>query len=488
MAYKGSKQFPYEADSPRLRAYETNAKLLNADHYGAFSIKGEKLFTEKYNRLRYVVVNFAGLVSKVSADMLFGEGVGLYGDKNQDFIEGLDYENALQVQLLEQAMSNSALGDGVWKIYVKDDEVKIVDTDPAIWFPTYNKGNPREKPEEQELAWVERHYENGKELKFLIREVHTKGKVTINIHALENKEPAKIGAEWDVNDYNTKWGTSYVPESETNIDKLTIVHVPNMRLIGSRQYTGTSDYNDFQELLFELENRMTKVANVLDKHTDPILAVPDGVLDEDGKIKKEAFNMFEMGDDGEVPQYIVWNASLENAFKQIDKLVEFMYMTSETSPDVLGMGKGQAESGRALKMRLLRTIAKTKRKQRYYEQAIREVFEVAQLLSMKNGGVGITYNDKKLTVKDVESINIKWSDGIVNDIIEELEVIDKRLANETMTREQAIMELDDVDEKMAEDTVKQIDDKKAQFNPFFEPDSTDDTNDDNADTKINNGK
>jgi len=65
--------------------------------------------------------------------------------------------------------------------------------------------------------------------------------------------------------------------------------------------------------------------------------------------------MFEMDEAGNKPEYIVWNANLDSAMKEIDKMVEFLFMFSETSPDALGLGKGgQAESGRALKMKLLR--------------------------------------------------------------------------------------------------------------------------------------
>ena len=38
-----------------------------------------------------------------------------------------------------------------------------------------------------------------------------------------------------------------------------------------------------------------------------------------------ADGMIEVAEKGEKPEYIVWNASLEVAFKEIDKLVEFLF-------------------------------------------------------------------------------------------------------------------------------------------------------------------
>jgi hypothetical protein len=211
--------------------------------------------------------------------------------------------------------------------------------------------------------------------------------------------------------------------------------------------------------MFALNNRMTKIDNILDKHSDPILAVPEGVLDEQGNVKKEAFGMIEVKGDKDKPEYIVWNASLEVAFKEIDKLVEFMFMFSETSPDVLGLGQGQAESGRALKMRLLRTLAKRNRKQLYYDQALKEVLYICQLLSKAKG---YTVNGKKVT--DIPVIpQIKWADGIVNDPIEDTTVETMKVELGLTSKKRSIMKLEGVEEAEAEAIIEDIDNEKADF-------------------------
>jgi hypothetical protein len=469
MAFKNAKKFPYEDDEDRLRRYEINTLLLEGEHFEAFRIVGEENFTEKYSRLRYIVANYNGLVAKVAGDMLFGEETEFVADVNQDFIDGLVYENKLDTQLYESAISNSANGDALFKIRIEDNEIRIYDTDPAIYFPETNGKNPRKVPEVQELAWVEEwiNEETKVEEKYLIREVYTVGKIETKVFKLE-KDGVTIGEEVQVEEYNTQYGTAYFPLTETNIDKSLLVHIPNMRYKGNKEFWGTSDFIDINSLVFELNNRLTKTANILDKHSDPILAVPDGVLDEGGNVKKEALQMVELGEDGEVPQYIVWNASLENAFKEIDKMMEILFMVSETSPDVLGVGRGQAESGRALKMRLIRTIAKIKRKQRYYTQGLKEVFEVCQLLSKNNPEVGVTYNDEKLTVSTVEPVYIKFSDGIVNDEIEETETVIKKVEAGIMSKKKAVQQLASMDEAEAEAELEEINKSKADFNSIMD--------------------
>jgi hypothetical protein len=472
MLFDNAKQFPYEGHEERLRKYEVNRLLLKGNHYDAFRLEAGDPYTERYSRLRYIVVNFNGLIAKTSADMLFGEDVTFLADKNQEFIDGVAYESKLETQLLESALTNSALGDAVFKVRVTDNMVYIDDVDPAIYYPEINSKNPRKKPESQELCWIETIVEAKEKKKFLIREIHTKGLVETKVHTLEKKQGEgvfKITGEMDVKDFNKLAGTKYEAKYETKIDKPTLVHIPNFRYSGSLEWEGVSDFIDIETLAFEMNNRLTKVANILDKHSDPILAVPEGVLDEEGNVRKEAIGMFEIGEDGTTPEYIVWNASLENAFKELDKIVEYMMMVSETSPDLLGMGKqGVAESGRALKMRLIRTLFKVGRKKKYYEQGLKEVFEIAQMLSKENGGVGIEYNGTMYKVKEVEPITIKWSDGIPNDIQEEIDVVTKRLENETMNREEAIMQLDGKTRQEAEQIVEEIDERKAQFVSIFD--------------------
>lgn len=470
MSFETAKTFPYESEKDRLFGYKVNSELLKSDHFSAYAIQGETDFTQRYNRLRYIVANFNGLVAKVSADMLFGEDVSITVDKNQDFIDGLMHENELDVQLLESALSNSALGDAVFRIRVVDNEIKIEDIDPSIYFPVVNLGNPRQKPEIEELAWVEKWQDKEKnEVKFLVREIHSKGFVETRIFVCEGDENY-IVREVDVNEYNAVYGTNYIPLVETNIEKSLLIHIPNFRYIGSKDYFGTSDFLDLNTLQFELNNRLTKVANILDKHSDPILAVPDGVLNDDGTVKKEAMGMVELGDDGEVPQYIVWNANLESAFNEIDKMVDFLFMMSETSPDVLGLGKNQsrAESGRALRLRLIRTIAKIKRKQRYYLQGLKELFETCQLLSKYNKGVGITYNDKKFTVNEIESVEIKFSDGVVNDIVEETDVAIKRIDAGIMSPRTAIKLLDGISDEEVDRELEVINENKADFTSIID--------------------
>lgn len=466
-------------DDTRFADYKQYEELFNGDHFSAFSIKAEEV-RDQYARLRYVVCNFTGLVSKVIADMLFGEPVTITDKENQEFIDELVFENKLDSLFYEHAISNSYYGDNLFKIRVENNKVLIEDASPSLYIPELDPHNVRAKPKRIHLVSINKIGED----KYMVVETHEPPKVRIKIGKITKEGVTEITTKA----YQELSGITYEPEVDTKINRFLVIHVPNWKTKG---HYGISDFKDIKELVFALNNRMTKIDNILDKHSDPILAVPTGVLDEDGKVQQKAFTMFEMDEKGNKPEYIVWNANLDNAIAEIDKLVEFLYMFSETSPDALGMGKnGIAESGRALKMRLLRTIAKRNRKKLYYDQAIKEVIYVTELLIKANPSYYVSEENKSIKPVKPQVPATSWQDGVVNDETERTDIAIKKVDAGLISKKRAVMELENVEDDEADDILKEVEkedkaaadftsfvDKKAGNNP------TDPNNPVNGDNK-----
>ncbi len=447
MADNNLGKFPYDdASRGRINDYGYYGKLFLGHHFEAFNIRiDDEHYNKAYSKLRYVMVNFAGLISKICADMLFGEPVSIKvpgGD--QDFIDALVRENKLDTQFYESALSNSAKGDALFKLRVgkresKDDgsTVIIEDITPTIYFPEINGFNVREIPNKQKLAWTFK--QNDQE--YLREEIHTPGLIENKIYKMKGDTiELEMSAEM----------LGLVETQETGLDTHLLAHVPNWKT-GDR-FFGLSDYHDLDSIFYAINNRMTKTDNILDKHSDPILMVPKGVLDEKGNVNKKSLGVIEV-EDGETgkPEYIVWDASLENAFKEVEKLVDFMMMIGEISPDALGMGQGMSDSGRAIKYKLMRTIAKVSRKKLYYDAAIKEVIYKAQLLakahSLKVGGAALK--------GEPVHPEIEWQDGLPIDISEQLENEQKSLDAGLTTKKAAIMRIYQVDEKSAEEILEE---------------------------------
>lgn len=450
-------KFPYTGDDQkRLSRYQYYEQLFLGEHYDAFRMRISSVeYNRAYSMLRYVMVNFAGLISKVVADMLFSEPIGLSMPEGGDqaFVEALWRENKLDVQLYESALSNSYSGDAVFKVrldkrHPNDEKPTIIieDITPRIYFPKVDAFNVRGTPTVQELAWL---FNRGND-KYLRQEIHTPGKVETKVFRMDND---KIGAPQDISILG-------IPDlkdvAESKIDRSLVVHVPNWK-IGNR-YFGISDYYDLDPLFYAVNNRMTMIDNILDKHSDPILMVPPGVIDENGKVKKKTLGVIEVDvNEGGKPEYIVWDASLENAFKEVEKLVEFIYLIGEISPDILGVGKGVSDSGRALKFKLMRTIAKTARKKLYYDRAIKEVLYVAQLLAEANN---VEVDGLKLTKKPTVP-ELNWSDGLPVDETEQMDIETKAIDAGLTSPKDAIMRIYGYDKDTAEEKAKEAKDSMA---------------------------
>ena len=375
-------EFPYPESRTRLIQYGYYEKLFVGDHFNAFNIKiDNEQYGREYSRLRYVKANFAGLISKVIADFLFSEPIKIKcPEGDQDFIDSLVRANNLNTQLYESALSNSYNGDAVLKIrsgyrnkFDTQQAVIIEDITPSVYFPKVDGFNVRAVPDEVELAWTFKL--NDKE--YLRKEIHRSGVIINEVYELKGtKIVQKVGVDI--------LGLNLAEDITTGISEPLIYHVPNWK--AGNRYFGISDYHDLDNLFYAINNRLTKTDNILDKHSDPILAVPPGILDEKGNVKKKALGVIEVaeGENGK-PEYVVWDANLESAFKEVEKLVEVLLMTSEISPDAFGMGSGQSDSGRALKYKLLRIIAKAARKKLYYDNAIKKTLYTAQVLAKKWG-------------------------------------------------------------------------------------------------------
>ncbi|OPZ80353.1 MAG: Phage portal protein, SPP1 Gp6-like [bacterium ADurb.Bin429] len=112
------------------------------------------------------------------------------------------------------------------------------------------------------------------------------------------------------------------------------------------------------------------------------------------------------------PEYLTWDAHLTAAFTEIDRLLEMILLVSESAPAMFGLEKyGIAESGRALKYRLLRTLAKIARKRAYFSTGLRQALYLAQCCEALHGA--------RYTPEYPE---VEWNDGLPNDAREAADI------------------------------------------------------------------
>ena len=436
--YKWSSWPPTEDDRERLGWYRMAETLLCNRHEEAFPRAKEWLYTESSRTSLYVAVNFCGLVSRMCADMLFGEALGV-GPANH--ILDLWERNGLQGALWEAAKISSATGDVVLKVrygkrvgWATEAEPIIEPVHPKMFFPVLNQGDVKNMSAAI-LAWeflVD-------EMRYLRRKIHEPKIIRQELYRIDGGNMVRMDLR------SLPCCEELLDEEETGFPGLLVFHVRNEGSVG--RFWGASDYQDIAAINDELNNRLSRIGSILDKHSLPKLLLPPGLMKLDERtgrwyVEKEQLEAMEISPDqaGDLPKYLVWDAQLTAAFVELEKLVSFLLATGEVSASALGMdyGGGVAESGRALRFRLMRTMAKIGRKRVGFDRAIKDALWAAQVLHQKHGGGPAPV-----------PVELSWPDGLPSDGTEEMQNEATAVASEISSRRSAIMRLYGLTEEQA---------------------------------------
>lgn len=462
--------FPPVEHTKRIERYRRNKAIFLGKHFDVLTgVQGQR-----EQNLLYISMNLAGLICKKSADFLFGEqvrvlsGVGAGNKKNQEAIDNIVDTNGLGIINYESALSNAYRGDSFYKVrwgqeYAgmvpkefdpfrviveqQDAEYVFPETSPydAKKIIAYHVATPI-APENKKGKWV------------LRVESHTAGQIVYHDYIIEPNNTDSKGVPVDFKIAAPHGETTVV---STGIPKPLIVHVPNFST--GDTWEGVDDISELVPLFDELNNRLTQLASILDKHADPALAVPAGTMGEDD-FGNPVFNIahnkvFEIdGQDDAFPKYITWNGQIFEAFQEMDKIIEMIFAVAEIPSVVLGMGDAgtSGSSGLAIKFMMNSLLAKVNRKRQYYDKAIKEVLNIAQMFETCIGG------QKYKVATPV----LMFQDGLPKDYMETANVMATRTnGNQTMSVKTALMTFEGLTEEQADAEIKRISDEKEANTP-----------------------
>ncbi|MBE7462283.1 MAG: hypothetical protein HS116_02210 [Planctomycetes bacterium] len=170
----------------------------------------------------------------------------------------------------------------------------------------------------------------------------------------------------------------YAERIETKEALPLVIHLAAWRERDEDEAFGESDFEGTEDLVFEVANRLRQIQRILDRHAEPPMNVPDGVLDETSQLAVRTRKVFERGVDGAGMEYVTWQSQLGEAYNEIDRLVKLISLMTETPAALWGMDEaGQAESGRALKFKLLSGLGKARRTGGMLREALIEAVNMA---------------------------------------------------------------------------------------------------------------
>ena len=391
--------WPPQTEAERLERYAQNRLLFEGKHELVYK-DWIRLLREDQQATLEMVLNWHKRLTLLSADLLLGEPpritAGHQDSPEQEAVERIIASNDLFNVAYEVALDVSRYGTGIFKVRY-DGRAIVEGQQPAIWFPVVKPDNIKEI-QAHVLAWTwdeeQKGFFGAKKVTHLKAEIHERGRIaTVEYLVREGKIASEVSRE----------------EQDTGVDEFLIVPVNN--ILTTDRVTGLDDYRDLDSIIQELEVRVAQISRILDRHADPNMYGPDTALEHDPATGQWTFRgggkYFPVSQGEQPPGYVTWDGQLDASFRQIELLMEQLFILSETSAAVFGQLKaGLAESGTALRRLMMSPLAKVNRIRMRFDPALKEVLRLASMLEMAQGKAGAVV---------LGNIRIDWKDGLPDD-------------------------------------------------------------------------
>ena len=453
--FKKGTVFPFLAHKKRINRYAENMQMFRGEYKDIFD-----KYNINTNGSLYVSLNMAGIICKKSTDMLLGEAVQVTSGTEdhsleQSAIDEITKNNYMNIQNYESGLMSSIKGDSFYKVRwgqewegslsqeIDPSRVIIEDIPAEYCYPETSHFNKKKIttihvciPIYADEKW------------YLTVESHSAGYVQYHMYEMKPSD-VTLGTptSWTIQNQ-----VGDMQEEFTGINQPLVIHVPNY---ATDSWEGHDDLSEHKSLFDEINNRLSQIASILDKHADPAMAVPAGVLEVDNmgnpifSVNRE--KVFEiMGKDDILPQYVTWNGQLQHAYSELDRLINNLLMAAEIPEVALGKsGSGTSgATGIAVRMRMSPLLAKVNRKRQYFDRALKQVYLVAQMLE--------TVADPSKNYTPVVPV-LKFSDGLPRDEMEDAQIAAIRTGSmPTMSQKSAIMFLDGKTEEQPQAEIDRI--------------------------------
>lgn len=460
--------FRDSTDRNRIQRYLENDALTDPrTHYDAFRTLGPQLSAP--SREEWLAVDFFGMFSRLMRHYVFGPEFQIRGKNsapNASHVERIfGTSNCLQL-FTQGAEQVTALGDTIYRVDIEDKEdpedpeemlpqASFKSIHPAHYFPQLDPLDAT-RVIAVDLAWVlpisadQKGTHGVAEDLIVLFERHSidddGGQVEYDLWSWEGTKRVR---QLDID--------AFFPELEdgpTGIDEIPIVHVGNNVKAG--EHYGTSEFMRIRRLVLALESRLSQEDEVLDKHARPKLIVGPGVLDTDGRSRLAHFDIIEIEpsilEKAVKPEYLTWNMQIEGIRHEIEKLEEYLFMVTETSPASFGLERdgSQVESARALRFKAHRTVNKVFDQREAWTCGIIDMFRIAQKLE------NAAREEDDINTYKRGPIEIIWPDPIIEDQDADVQnyVVTKQAG--LVSRKRAVRDLWNLSEKDADAEVQEI--------------------------------
>lgn len=453
-----NKPFPPTAESARITRYNQNASLFDGDHFDSskFRHRGDStglvnMYAECAKRISRVVGNFSDIISfpvllnyqrlitLKMADLVCGEYPSITGSTEEENakIKQLREYSDFDTKLYSTVIDISRFGDAVLRTYRDEEQDKSTFTvwDPRDWFPIVSQDGTN-RITHHCICWRENISEDP---------YNPIWRLHVQIHGTAK-------ADWGEYEHRIykmdSLGTTIrkMIKSEkikTGVDACAVQNLKAFEV--SDSVYGYDDYMTIDSILAEIMTRVGQISAILDKHADPNITGPVSMLTVDpetGERHLDHGKFYAINQGDTPPSYMVWDGQLTAAFKELEVLINQLYIISEMGAALLGSteGSGQAVSGTAMRFKMVNPLAKARRISNSLTNPVKRLFTLLSEGSIEMG-----------------NISVEWEDGLPDDPRENIE--NAKLASgatKMMPLERAIMEYFNRSQKEAQQWIAQI--------------------------------
>lgn len=451
--------FPPLSEEPRIMRYYENETLFNNEHFSdpIYRTRGDSgtsntvsLYDRCAERIQRVVGNFEEfvsfpvilgyqrLMSLKMADLVCGEPPSITSSKDggNARIKEARERSEFDSKLFSTVIDLSRFGDAVWRVYLDDHkDITFTCWDPKEWYPIIAQDGTN-RILYHCIAWRENKSDRPEAPDWYLH---------IQIHGTSTEDIGEYKHRvYRLDSSGTAIKDLAQPEEtvSTGLKSCAVIHLKSFAT--STSVYGYDDYMPIDSLLAEIMERIAQISVILDKHADPSISGPSSMLtynDSTGEFYLKHGSFFATAPGENDPKYMVWDGQLTSAFKQLELLINQLYILSEMGDALLGGagGGGQAISGTAMRFKMVNPLAKARRLGNSLKISVKRLFSAMS--------------------KDTEydDIGIEWFDGLPDDPKENAEIAKIVTgANKMMPLKDAIREYFGRTDSEAEAWIKQI--------------------------------
>ncbi len=433
----------------RLCDYDYYRNLYDGDFTKAFSstiLKIRKRYPLDNTTAQSLInINLFWALTDFFKGFLTNQGISInVDDDKQNLWDEIAKENNFISVLKEVYIDNSRFGNGLFKVALENNNVKIFSISPDCWIPVFNQGNINDVLGHI-LVYPLEIFENGVKKKYKRVEKHHKGYLENEVYEASNDT---LGRKLEPDEMKELFNLEQV-EDFSHLWSDFIVF-PTKNTTESDSYFGESDYKRCKSIVEEIMLTVSQNSKIINRHANPKLSGSEQNLEMNPVTNERFFpdsDFLKVGTDGVKPEYITADLQADAIQKHLNMLMNFFYILTKTPPQAYGLDIAGNMSGESLRKIFIAALSKVDDiKQVSFTATIQKVVECA-----------LAFNSTP-----VEQVNIAWGDPIPADYSELVTTETSRVTAGTQSKLTTIMTLDNVSEEDARAELERIEQEKTK--------------------------